>query len=158
MSSAPEGSKQSIEEEKAVDHPNKEGTSHQSELGPKAKRKHFFAPLDPAYADAVNKDAEFVEFTADEEVWLFITSMAIFELTRHISEPSERRLTPLYFLWSFAGSVGGLQLLYIVTDSELSLATFVSKFLFVRRPDAHNGPRKSINLVRGLLASLLSQS
>ena len=73
MTSSPEGSKQSIEEaEKALDHPNKEGTSHQLELGPKAKRKHFFAPLDPAYADAVNKDAEFIEFTADEEVCLFV--------------------------------------------------------------------------------------
>jgi len=73
MTSSPGESKRSIEEaEKVLDHPNKEGTSHQSELGPKAKRKHFFAPLDPAYADAVNKDAEFVEFTADEEVWLFI--------------------------------------------------------------------------------------
>ena len=70
MTSSPGGSKRSIEEaEKVLDHPNKEGTSHQSELGPKAKRKHFFAPLDPAYADAVNKDAEFVEFTVDEEVW-----------------------------------------------------------------------------------------
>ena len=73
MSSLPEESKQSIEEaEKVLDYPNKEGTSHQSELGPKAKRKHFFAPLDPAYADAVNKDAEFVEFTEDEEVYVVL--------------------------------------------------------------------------------------
>jgi len=73
MSPLPEESKQSIEEaEKVLDYPNKEGTSHQSELGPKAKRKHFFAPLDPAYADAVNKDAEFVEFTEDEEVYVVL--------------------------------------------------------------------------------------
>ncbi|KAJ7846439.1 hypothetical protein B0H14DRAFT_2772903, partial [Mycena olivaceomarginata] len=29
--------------------------------------KHFFSPLDPAYADAVNRDAETVEFTEAEE-------------------------------------------------------------------------------------------
>ena len=86
MTSSPQGSKQSIEEaEKVLNHPNKEGTSHQSELGPKAMRNHFFAPLDSAYADAVDKDAEFVEFTADEEVWLFvILVMTMFELTRRI--------------------------------------------------------------------------
>ncbi|PPQ92545.1 hypothetical protein CVT25_010378 [Psilocybe cyanescens] len=48
-------------------HTNKEGILHQSELGPKAHRKHFFSPLDPAYADAVNRDAESVEYTQDEE-------------------------------------------------------------------------------------------
>ena len=101
MSSPSEGSKETIDEaEKVLDHPNKEGTSHQSELGPEAKQKHFFAPLDPAYADAVNKDAEYVAFTADEEVWSFIIclwSMTMFELTRHISEPSERKSTTLCF-------------------------------------------------------------
>jgi hypothetical protein len=60
--------------------------------------------------------------------------MAIFKLTRHISEPSERKSTPLYFLWSFAGSVGGSQLLYIITDAELPLATFVSKSHFCEGP------------------------
>ncbi|KAF8956872.1 MFS general substrate transporter [Flammula alnicola] len=56
--------------EKSVDisgHTNKEGTAYQSELGPKPKRKHFFLSLDPAYADAVRRDAEDVEFTAEEE-------------------------------------------------------------------------------------------
>ncbi|KAH9474769.1 hypothetical protein JR316_0013234 [Psilocybe cubensis] len=48
-------------------HTNREGTLHQSELGPKAHRKHFFSPLDPAYAEAVNLDAESVEFSEDEE-------------------------------------------------------------------------------------------
>ncbi|KAF8958103.1 MFS general substrate transporter [Flammula alnicola] len=58
------------EVEKSVDiseHINKEGTAYQSELGPKPKRKHFFSSLDPAYADAVHRDAEDVEFTAEDE-------------------------------------------------------------------------------------------
>ncbi|KAK7042317.1 MFS general substrate transporter [Favolaschia claudopus] len=46
---------------------NKTGDHHQSQLGPKAERKHFFSPLDPAYADAVNRDAETVEYTEAEE-------------------------------------------------------------------------------------------
>ncbi|KAF9530602.1 MFS general substrate transporter [Crepidotus variabilis] len=46
---------------------NREGTSHQAAMGPKPKRKHFFSPLDEAYADAVNKDAECVEFTELED-------------------------------------------------------------------------------------------
>ncbi|KAF7342036.1 MFS general substrate transporter [Mycena venus] len=50
-----------------VSHPNKEGEYHQSQLGPKPSRKHFFSPLDPAYADAVNRDAETVQFTEAEE-------------------------------------------------------------------------------------------
>jgi hypothetical protein len=73
MVSSLDGRKRSVEEvEKVTDHPNKEGTLYQSELGPKAKRKHFFSPLDAACAEAVHKDAEFVEFTPDEEVPLFI--------------------------------------------------------------------------------------
>ncbi|KAJ7326311.1 MFS general substrate transporter [Mycena albidolilacea] len=56
-----------LERESDVSHANKEGEYHQSQLGPKASRKHFFSPLDPAYADAVNRDAETVEFTAAEE-------------------------------------------------------------------------------------------
>ncbi|KAJ6481767.1 MFS general substrate transporter [Mycena sanguinolenta] len=50
-----------------VSHTNKEGEYHQGQLGPKPSRKHFFSPLDPAYADAVNRDAETVEFTDAEE-------------------------------------------------------------------------------------------
>ncbi|KAG5636315.1 hypothetical protein H0H81_008429 [Sphagnurus paluster] len=52
------------EEEKNVD---AQGTFHQSQLGLKAKRKHFFAPTDQSYADAVHRDAETVEFTEEEE-------------------------------------------------------------------------------------------
>ena len=82
MASSLDEGKQSIEEvEKNSDHPNKEGTLYQSELGPKAKRKHFFSPLDAAYAQAVHKDAEFVEFTPEEEVHLCtVTSMTLAEL------------------------------------------------------------------------------
>ncbi|KZT28221.1 MFS general substrate transporter [Neolentinus lepideus HHB14362 ss-1] len=46
---------------------NSDGTFHQSQLGTKAKRKHFFSPLDPSYAEAVHKDAESVDFTQEEE-------------------------------------------------------------------------------------------
>jgi hypothetical protein len=52
----------------ANENENTEGTFHQSQLGPKAKRKHFFSPLDQAYSDAVHKDAETVVFTEKEEV------------------------------------------------------------------------------------------
>ncbi|KAF8826959.1 hypothetical protein HHX47_DHR5000929 [Lentinula edodes] len=44
-----------------------EGTARQNELGPKLKRAHFFSPLDPAVAEAVNKDAETVEYTPEED-------------------------------------------------------------------------------------------
>jgi len=55
--------------ENSVDTDNSsEGTYHQLALGAQPKRKHFFSPLDPAYADAVHKDAEAVEYTEDEEV------------------------------------------------------------------------------------------
>ncbi|KAJ7614611.1 major facilitator superfamily domain-containing protein [Mycena polygramma] len=54
-------------ERDSVSHTNKEGEYHQSQLGPKAARKHFFSPLDPAYADAVNRDAETVDFSDAEE-------------------------------------------------------------------------------------------
>ncbi|GAV99050.1 MFS general substrate transporter [Lentinula edodes] len=44
-----------------------EGIARQNELGPKLKRAHFFSPLDPAVAEAVNKDAETVEYTPEED-------------------------------------------------------------------------------------------
>jgi len=53
-----------------------EGTYHQVAIGAQPKRKHFFSPLDPAYADAVHKDAETVEYTEEEEVCF--TSLFIF--------------------------------------------------------------------------------
>ncbi|KAJ7859580.1 MFS general substrate transporter [Mycena leptocephala] len=56
-----------VERNSDVSHANKDGDYHQSQLGPKPSRKHFFSPLDPAYADAVNRDAETVEFTEAEE-------------------------------------------------------------------------------------------
>lgn len=46
---------------------NTEGTVHQSRLGPKPNRKHFFSPLDSNYAEAVHKDASTVVFTPEEE-------------------------------------------------------------------------------------------
>lgn len=51
-----------------INAPNSDGTLHQGKLGPKAKRKHFFSPLDPKYAEAVHMDAENVIFTEEEEV------------------------------------------------------------------------------------------
>ncbi|KAF9474852.1 MFS general substrate transporter [Pholiota conissans] len=54
-------------EKTSSEHTNKDGDAHQAALGPKAKRKHFFSPLDPAYADAVHLDAEAVEYTAEQE-------------------------------------------------------------------------------------------
>ncbi|KAF7319362.1 MFS general substrate transporter [Mycena chlorophos] len=46
---------------------NRDGTYYQSLLGPKAKRAHFFSPLDKAYSDACHRDAETVEYTEEEE-------------------------------------------------------------------------------------------
>ncbi|KAF5348886.1 hypothetical protein D9756_009799 [Leucocoprinus leucothites] len=45
----------------------KDGTLHQNAIGSKVKRKHFFSPLDPAWAEAVHKDAETVQYTPEEE-------------------------------------------------------------------------------------------
>ncbi|KAL0581029.1 hypothetical protein V5O48_001023 [Marasmius crinis-equi] len=47
--------------------PNTEGTQFQDALGPKAKRRHFFSPLDRTYADAVDEDAKTVEYTPEED-------------------------------------------------------------------------------------------
>lgn len=47
---------------------NTEGTFHQAQLAFKVTRKHFFSPLDPSYADAVQRDAETVQYTLEEEV------------------------------------------------------------------------------------------
>ncbi|KAJ7481694.1 MFS general substrate transporter [Mycena latifolia] len=56
-----------IERSSDASHANKSGEYHQSQLGPKPTRKHFFSPLDPGYAEAVNLDAETVEYTEAEE-------------------------------------------------------------------------------------------
>lgn len=55
-------------EEREQEKANAEGTMYQSQLGEKAIRKHFFSPLDPAFAEAVHKDAEGVQYTEEEEV------------------------------------------------------------------------------------------
>lgn len=50
---------------------NPDGTFYQTQaaLEPSArKRKHFFSPPPPQLAEAVNKDAETVEYTPEEEV------------------------------------------------------------------------------------------
>ncbi|KAI0672413.1 MFS general substrate transporter [Trametes maxima] len=44
-----------------------EGTFHQAQVSGQAERKHFFSPPDSALADAVNRDADNVEFTEEEE-------------------------------------------------------------------------------------------
>lgn len=54
-------------EEREQEKANAEGTMYQSQLGEKAIRKHFFSPLDPAFAEAVHKDAEGVQYTEEEE-------------------------------------------------------------------------------------------
>lgn len=50
------------------EHSNTEGTEHQAALGPQPQRKHFFSALNSAYAEAVNLDAEKVEYKPEEEV------------------------------------------------------------------------------------------
>lgn len=61
---------------------NEDGTFHQQQIGPKAKRKHFFSSLDPAYADAVHRDAQSVQFTELDEVhWHILPSPALPYLT-----------------------------------------------------------------------------
>ncbi|KAJ7581315.1 MFS general substrate transporter [Mycena floridula] len=62
----PDIEKASVESE----HPNTNGTFHQSQLGADARLKgvrNFFSMLDPAYALAVEKDALTVEYTEEEE-------------------------------------------------------------------------------------------
>lgn len=44
------------------------GVIHQNELGAKMKRRHFFSPLDLKHAQALNLDAEQVQYTREEEV------------------------------------------------------------------------------------------
>ncbi|KAH9848661.1 major facilitator superfamily domain-containing protein [Lenzites betulinus] len=44
-----------------------DGTFYQSQVTGKAERKHFFSPPDATLADAVNRDADSVEFTEEEE-------------------------------------------------------------------------------------------
>ncbi|KAG6860618.1 hypothetical protein C0995_009373 [Termitomyces sp. Mi166 len=44
-----------------------EGTFYQAQLGLKPTRKHFFAPIDLAYAEAVHRDAETVKYSDEEE-------------------------------------------------------------------------------------------
>jgi hypothetical protein len=53
-----------------------QGTHYQQALGGRAKRKHFFASLDQAFAEAVHKDAGTVEYTSEEEVG-FLQSFAL---------------------------------------------------------------------------------
>ncbi|KAL7284659.1 hypothetical protein ACG7TL_001956 [Trametes sanguinea] len=45
-----------------------EGTFHQARVAGQVRRKHFFSPPDAALAEAVNRDADNVEFTEEEEV------------------------------------------------------------------------------------------
>ncbi|KAI0822431.1 major facilitator superfamily domain-containing protein [Trametes gibbosa] len=44
-----------------------EGSFYQSQVIGKAERRHFFSPPDATLADAVNRDADNVEFTEEEE-------------------------------------------------------------------------------------------
>ncbi|KAF5384199.1 hypothetical protein D9615_003370 [Tricholomella constricta] len=46
---------------------NADGTYHQAQLGLEKERKHFFAPIDSSYADAVHRDAATVEYTEEDE-------------------------------------------------------------------------------------------
>lgn len=80
---------------------NREGDYHQSQMGPKPTRKHFFSPLDSGYADAVHRDAETVEFTEAEEVRavrIFPSSAMMAYLAMLFSAPSSVRSTWLSFL------------------------------------------------------------
>lgn len=71
MSAGGSASNISADKEDVVQHPNTEGTYHQSKLGSKPKRKHFLGGFDYAYSDAVDRDAATVEYTEDEEVGFF---------------------------------------------------------------------------------------
>ncbi|KAI9056451.1 MFS general substrate transporter [Trametes sanguinea] len=44
-----------------------EGTFHQARVAGQVRRKHFFSPPDAALAEAVNRDADNVEYTEEEE-------------------------------------------------------------------------------------------
>ena len=74
MASQPSSSLDGEEKRYTPEHRNGDGSFHQSKLGPKAVRKHFFAPLDSNYAEAVRKDAADVVFTEEEDVSTFFAS------------------------------------------------------------------------------------
>ena len=55
------------------------GTFHQTQVqatGIGKTRKHFFSPLSSTLADAVNRDAEAVEYTLEEEVCCLNASLS----------------------------------------------------------------------------------
>ncbi|KAJ3561686.1 hypothetical protein NP233_g10043 [Leucocoprinus birnbaumii] len=64
---APSTSLPTSDEAQSAEHQKELGTLHQSAVGIRAQRKHFFSPLDPALAEAVHKDAEHVRYTPEEE-------------------------------------------------------------------------------------------
>lgn len=80
---------------------NGDGTLHQSQLGPKAKRKHFFASLDLSFADAVHRDAADVVFSEEEEVRLLRSHQPQFNIDvshqfqRAVKRKIDRRILPL---------------------------------------------------------------
>ena len=83
-------------------HTNSEGTAYQALQGPKPHRKHFFSPLDQAYADAVHRDAETVVYTAEEEVWPQFTLLStdsfklnLFSFQRLVRRKIDRTVLPL---------------------------------------------------------------
>lgn len=79
-----------IEESAEIDYLT-EGTLHQLALGDQAKRKHFFSPLNPVYAEAVHKDAETVVYTSEEEVWYYV-SFIFYSLIGYLQKKVRRKI------------------------------------------------------------------
>ena len=82
-----------------------EGTYHQVAIGAQPKRKHFFSPLDPAYADAVHKDAETVEYTEEEEVCFTSLLQKLHLLMSCGRDMLNGRSIKQSSLWWFAGEL-----------------------------------------------------
>ncbi|CDO68592.1 hypothetical protein BN946_scf184996.g23 [Trametes cinnabarina] len=70
-----------------------EGTFHQAKVAGKVRRKHFFSPPDAALAEAVNKDADNVEYTEEEEkavrrkIDLRVLSLVVSRITQLYFQP-----------------------------------------------------------------------
>ena len=84
-----------------------EGTFHQSQLVGRDARRGFFSPPDAALAEAVNQDADTVEFTEAEEASYLLRGPSIVR-TAHLARRRHRKryATRLTCVYSRSSSQG----------------------------------------------------
>ncbi|PFH50844.1 hypothetical protein AMATHDRAFT_75321 [Amanita thiersii Skay4041] len=101
----------------------KRGTYHQSLLGPKATRRHFFSPLDSTSATAVHKDAEHVEYDGGEE--------------RQVRRKIDNRVLPLVIVRGNAHVIKEFNDNYDITTNDrwtLALSIFYVGYCLLEMP------------------------